>query len=196
MSREVMEVPLTPVDSNASSSRLSEQYAMAPAATFSTRYDSSALELPLVDMYDSGKDKTEQTKELGPKLIPNAKPNSETAPDRPRDSETAPDRPRDSETAPDRPRDSETAPDLPRDSETAPDRPRDSETAPDRPSDEINTRVTLGSDGTIRATIKPPSTESTLEGNSREMGSQVMKNLEKYRQWLKAHPPNIKLFEI
>lgn len=175
MSRDVVEVPSIPVESPAVSNFA--EYALAPAAP---RNDSSKVELPQVDMYDSEKDKAALTKELAPKLFPNAKPNSETAPDRPSDTETAPDRPRDSETAPDRPSDTETAPDRPSDGEAAPDRPSDSETAPDRPSDDSRRRIL-------------PLNETPIEGNSREMGSQLMKNLEKYRQWLKAHPPNIKL---
>jgi hypothetical protein len=145
MSRDVVEVPSIPVESPAVSNFA--EYALAPAAP---RNDSSKVELPQVDMYDSEKDKAALTKELAPKLFPNAKPNSETAPDRPCDTETAPDR------------------------------PSDSETAPDRPSDDSRRRIL-------------PLNETPIEGNSREMGSQLMKNLEKYRQWLKAHPPNIKL---
>lgn len=192
MSRDVMDAPLTPLEGAPVSNTLSEQFAMAPAVPFAGINDSNQALLPQVDMFDSDKDITAQTKELAPKLIPNSKPNSETAPDRPRDSETAPDRPRDSETAPDRPRDSETAPDRPSDDETAPDRPSDSETAPDRPNNGTNTRVTLGPDGTIRSTVRELG-DAIIEGNSQEMGSQVMKNFERYRQWLKAHPPNIKL---
>ncbi len=161
MSRDVMDAPLTPLEGAPVSNQLSAEYAMAPAAPFAGRNDSSQTVLPQVDMYDSAKDETAQPRELGPKFKPNAIPNSETAPDRPRDSETAPDR------------------------------PRDSETAPDYPSDEINARVTLGPDGTIRRTLKPG--ETPIEGNAREMGSEAMKQFEKYRQWLKAHPPNIKL---
>lgn len=143
MSGDRIEAPSTQVESPAFSTRLAE-YAMAPAVSFAGRIDVRPPELPGLEIFDplnsAQKDETAQPGELAPKVIANSKPNSQTAPDRPRDGETASDRP--------------------------------------------------GEDSRHRTL---PLDETPLEGNAREMGSQVMKNLEKYRQWLKAHPPNIKL---
>jgi hypothetical protein len=154
MSLVRIEAPSTLVESGALSSKLSEEYAMAPAVPFVGRIDDRPPELPGLEIFDplnsAGKDEIAQPREFGPKFKPNVMPNSETAPDRPCDGETAPDR------------------------------PRDSETAPDRPSENSRRRIL-------------PLEETPPEGNARELGSQAMKNLEKYRQWLKAHPPNIKL---